>query len=97
MPATVRCLSHASAHVRTLSVSVLRAILNVGCIKVKQSGEQVNIGSSRHVAYMSGDVIDWEADLAKCLTWEAHSRMATGMPIEYLETASKELGCPIFV
>ncbi|XP_023770848.1 protein GIGANTEA [Lactuca sativa] len=97
VPATVRCLSHASAHVRTLSVSVLRAILNVGCIKVKQSGEQVNIGSSRHVAYMSGDVIDWEADLAKCLTWEAHSRMATGMPIEYLETASKELGCPIFV
>ncbi|CAH1446140.1 unnamed protein product [Lactuca virosa] len=97
VPATVRCLSHASAHVRTLSVSVLRAILNVGCIKLKQSGEQVNIGSSRHIAYMSGDVIDWEADLAKCLTWEAHSRMATGMPIEYLETASKELGCPIFV
>ncbi|KAJ9567642.1 hypothetical protein OSB04_003608 [Centaurea solstitialis] len=60
---TVRCLSHQSAHVRTLSTSVLRAILQVD------------------------NVMEWEADVvSKCLRWEAHSRMATGMPIQYLHT-----------
>ncbi|KAI3750622.1 hypothetical protein L2E82_21312 [Cichorium intybus] len=96
LPATVRCLSHPSAHVRTLSVSVLRAILHVGSITLNPSGEQFGISSRGH-QYMSADVIDWEADLAKCLTWEAHSRIATGMRIEYLDTASKELGCPISI
>ncbi|MFS7982875.1 hypothetical protein Hanom_Chr11g00967911 [Helianthus anomalus] len=79
LPATVRCLSHPSAHVRTLSISVLRAILHVGAI-----GEEAN-------------AIDWEADLGKCLTWEAQSRVATGMPIDYLDIAAKELGCPISI
>ncbi|KAJ0873237.1 hypothetical protein HanPSC8_Chr11g0450331 [Helianthus annuus] len=79
LPATVRCLSHPSAHVRTLSISVLRAILHVGAI-----GEE-------------GNAIDWEADLGKCLTWEARSRVATGMPIDYLDIAAKELGCPISI
>ncbi|KAM0062684.1 hypothetical protein Hdeb2414_s0003g00082641 [Helianthus debilis subsp. tardiflorus] len=79
LPATVRCLSHPSAHVRTLSISVLRAILHVGAI-----GEEAN-------------AIDWEADLGKCLTWEARSRVATGMPIDYLDIAAKELGCPISI
>ncbi|XP_024977082.1 protein GIGANTEA-like [Cynara cardunculus var. scolymus] len=70
--ATVRCLSHSSAHVRALSTSVLRAILQVD------------------------NVMEWEGDvISKCLTWEAHSRMATGMPIQYLHAAAKELGCPI--
>ncbi|KAI3672371.1 hypothetical protein L6452_38457 [Arctium lappa] len=70
--ATVQCLSHPSAHVRALSTSVLRAIIQVD------------------------NVMEWEADVvSKCLTWEAHSRMATGMPIQYLHTAAMELGCPI--
>ncbi|KAK1441646.1 hypothetical protein QVD17_07701 [Tagetes erecta] len=87
LPATVRCLSHPSAHVRTLSISVLRAILQVGSIK--SSGEETNT----HELLVS----DWEADLEKCLTWEAHSRLATGMSIEYLNIAAKELGCPISI
>ncbi|XP_024971744.1 protein GIGANTEA-like [Cynara cardunculus var. scolymus] len=87
LPATVRCLSHPSAHVRTLSISVLRAILHVGPIKA--SGEHRLDGGN--------GIVEWEADLGKCLTWEAHSRVATGMPIEYLDTAAKELGCPIAI
>ncbi|KAI3807591.1 hypothetical protein L1987_23521 [Smallanthus sonchifolius] len=93
LPATVRCLSHPSAHVRTLSISVLRAILHVGSVKLR--GEQANTSSTHE--YLGADIIDWEADLVKCLTWEAHSRLATGMPIDYLGIASKELGCPISI
>ncbi|XP_076947914.1 protein GIGANTEA-like [Bidens hawaiensis] len=72
MAATVRCLSHSSAHVRTLSISVLRAILHVG-----------SIGP------------DWEMELEKCVTLEARGRVASGMAIDYLDIAAKELGCPI--
>lgn len=97
LPATVRCLSHPSAHVRTLSISVLRAILHVGSIKLKPTAQQPNTSSIHHHYMTSGDVIDWDADLAKCLTWEAHGRIATGMPIQYLDTASKELGCPLSI
>ncbi|KAL3513957.1 hypothetical protein ACH5RR_026674 [Cinchona calisaya] len=56
LSATVRCLSHPSAHVRALSTSGLRAIGISNCI------------------------INWQTDTEKCLTWEAHSRLATGMP-----------------
>lgn len=74
LPATVRCLSHPSAHVRALSTSVLRAVLHVGFIE-----EYLRV------------------DVGKCLRWEANSRIATGMPIQYLNTAAKELGCPISI
>lgn len=57
---------------RTLSISVLRAILHVG-----------SVGP------------DWEAELGKCVTLEAHDRVASGMAIDYLDIAAKELGCPI--
>ncbi|GJV29948.1 protein GIGANTEA isoform X1 [Tanacetum coccineum] len=89
LPATVRCLSHPSAHVRTVSISVLIAILHVGVLRT--SGEE-----SKH-QYMGADVINWEADIGKCLTWEAHSRIATGQPIEHLVTIAKELGCSISI
>ncbi|KAL8233374.1 hypothetical protein R6Q59_019474 [Mikania micrantha] len=91
LPATVRCLSHPSAHVRTLSISVLRAILHVGL-----GTEQANNNASNTREY-GADVIDWEGDVGKCLTWEAHSRLATGMTIDYLDVAAKELGCQIFI
>ncbi|KAK3043925.1 hypothetical protein RJ639_000624 [Escallonia herrerae] len=96
LPATVRCLSHPSAHVRALSTSVLHAILNVG--PIKSSGIQVDMNGIRSPANqcLNVDIIDWQADIGKCLTWEAHSRIATKMPIEFLDTAAKELGCALF-
>ncbi|XP_071693334.1 protein GIGANTEA-like [Rutidosis leptorrhynchoides] len=98
LPATVRCLSHPSAHVRALSTSVLRAILHVGWVNPSGQPSTNVIASCRPAyQYLNVDVIDWEADVGKCLTWEAHSRLATGMPIQYLNTAAKELGCPISI
>nr|BAS25700.1 gentian GIGANTIA homolog [Gentiana triflora] len=87
LPATVRCLSHPSAHVRALSTSVLRAILQASSIN----------GTTRGPAsqYLNGTIIHWQADIEKCMTWEAHSRLATGMPIQSLSTAAAELGCTI--
>lgn len=96
LPATVRCLSHPSAHVRALSTSVLRAILHAGLIH--SGGKQVINGIHNPAyQYLNVDIIDWQADIEKCLTWEAHSRIATGMPIQFLDTAAKELGCTISI
>ncbi|KAK2979906.1 hypothetical protein RJ640_020148 [Escallonia rubra] len=97
LPATVRCLSHPSAHVRALSTSVLRAILNIG--PIKSSGIQMDMSGIRSPANqcLNVDIIDWQADIGKCLTWEARSRIATKMPIEFLDTAAKELGCALFI
>lgn len=98
LPATVRCLSHPSAHVRALSISVLRAILQAGLIHT--GGKQVEIiDSIRNPAYqyLNVDIIDWQADIEKSLTWEAHSRLSSGMHMQFLDTAAKELGCTISV
>ncbi|CAK9150205.1 unnamed protein product [Ilex paraguariensis] len=95
LPATVRCISHPSAHVRALSKSVLHAILLTGSIK--SSGRQLDINGIHGPAYqyLNAGNIDWQANIEKCLTLEAHSRLATRMPIEFLDTAAKELGCTI--
>lgn len=98
LPATVRCLSHPSAHVRALSISVLRAILHAGSIH--SGGKQVEINSIIHnpaYQYLNVDIIDWQADIEKCLTWEAHSRLATGVHMQFLDTAAKELGCTLAI
>ncbi|KAL8514304.1 hypothetical protein ACS0TY_013422 [Phlomoides rotata] len=88
LPATVRCVSHASAHVRALSTSVLRAILHAtGLQQPKRKQSDIN-------GYLNAD---WQSDIEKCLTWEAHSRLATGLPIQFVDTAAKELGCTISV
>ncbi|KAL7176120.1 hypothetical protein ACSBR2_029646 [Camellia fascicularis] len=98
LPATIRCLSHPSAHVRTLSTSVLRDILHYAPIKSSRT-KQVEINGIHEAPYQYLDVgtIDWLADIGKCLTWEAHSRLATGMPIQFLDIAAKELGCTISI
>ncbi|XP_057974497.1 protein GIGANTEA [Malania oleifera] len=96
LPATIRCLSHPSAHVRALSTSVLRDILHTGSIR--PSSKQVD-RNGIHTPYQFFNIgtIDWQADIEKCLTWEAHSRLATGLPIQFLDTAAKELGCNISI
>ncbi|URE21713.1 gigantea [Musa troglodytarum] len=89
LSSTVRCLSHPSAHVRALSASVLRDILHSspttissGCLNVDG---QRNCNSSYR----------WQADIEKCIQWEAQSRLATGLTLAYLCAAAKEFGCPI--
>lgn len=94
LPATVRCVSHESAHVRALSTSVLRAILHAtSSQQPKRKQAEIN-GCHKYVNTCNGD---WQSDIEKCLTWEAHSRLATGLPIQFVDTAAKELGCTISV
>ena len=94
LPATIRCLSHPSAHVRALSTSVLRDICHTGPIKPPPRKNGIHSPSYQ---YFNVDVIDWQADIEKRLTWEAHSRLASGMPIQFLDTAAKELGCTMSI
>ncbi|XP_051124654.1 protein GIGANTEA [Andrographis paniculata] len=97
LSATVRCVSHPSAHVRALSTSVLRAILHAGAIKSKSKQVNINgIHESRY-NYMNAGITNWQADIEKCLTWEAHSRLATSLPIQFVDAAAKELGCTITI
>ncbi|KAF8411594.1 hypothetical protein HHK36_004151 [Tetracentron sinense] len=97
LPSTVRCLSHPSAHVRALSTSVLRDILHTGSLKSSSEQEDTEGIHYPPYQYLSLGVIDWHADIQKCLTWEAHSRCATGMVITFLDAAAKELGCTISI
>nr|AII99806.1 gigantea [Dimocarpus longan] len=97
LPATIRCLSHPSAHVRALSTSVLRDILHTTSSKSNSKQIEINGICSPPYQYFNIDAIDWHADTEKCLTWEAHSRLATGMSIQFLDTAAKELGCTISI
>lgn len=99
LSATVRCVSHPSAHVRALSTSVLRAILHAGSLRPKSKLSDVNeIHNPQYQQYLNKiGTSDWQADIEKCLTWEAHSRLATGLPIEFVDSAAKELGCAISV
>ncbi|KAK1312610.1 Protein GIGANTEA [Acorus calamus] len=98
LPATIRCLSHPSAHVRALSTSVLREILHSAPPKppIKQE-ENNNIKGMSSPPYpcLNVGIIDWPSDVEKCLMWEAHSRRATGMTLAFLNAAAKELGCAI--
>ncbi|CAK7346737.1 unnamed protein product [Dovyalis caffra] len=94
LPATIRCLSHPSAHVRALSTSVLRDIQHTGSIKPTSNHTDTNGIHGPPYQYFSPDIIDWQADIEKCLTWEAHSRLATGLPIHYLNTVAKDFSCP---
>lgn len=99
LSATVRCLSHPSAHVRALSTSVLRDIMYLSSFKTNSKTVEINgtCSPSPSYRYFNPDAIDWQADIEKCLTWEAHSRLSTGMPIQFLDIAAKELGCTISI
>ncbi|XP_020572459.1 protein GIGANTEA [Phalaenopsis equestris] len=94
LSATVRCLSHPSALVRALSISVLRDIMNTGPIN---SSNYTNT-ETLHLydpSYRSLGMTNWHANIEKCIKWEARSRRATGLALSFLGSASKELGCPL--
>uniref|UniRef100_A0A0E0BY91 Gigantea n=1 Tax=Oryza meridionalis TaxID=40149 RepID=A0A0E0BY91_9ORYZ len=94
---TIRCLSHPSAHVRALSMSVLRDILNSGQINSSKliQGEHRNGIQSPTYQCLAASIINWQADVERCIEWEAHSRRATGLTLAFLTAAAKELGCPL--
>lgn len=97
LSATIRCLSHPSAHVRALSTSVLRAILYADSLKAsREKGDKNGIHGPAY-QYLTVGIINWQTDIEKCLTWEAHSRIATGMPTQFLSIAAKELGCTVSI
>ncbi|KAH9615273.1 hypothetical protein KSS87_002034 [Heliosperma pusillum] len=87
VPATVTCLSHPSALVRARSISVLRDILQNGSIK----------SHGPPLQFLRLGIMDWQADVEKCMTWEAHTRLSRGNTIQYLDMAAKELGCKITI
>lgn len=96
LSATIRCLSHPSAHVRALSLSVLRDILHINPIKRNRSknGERNGVCNPPYRSLSVGTV-NWHADVDKCIKWEAHSRQATGLTLAFLDAAAEELGCPL--
>lgn len=98
LSATITCLSHPSAHVRALSISVLRDIQQNGSTKSSVKQEIKNgMHKSSYQKYLNIGIIDWQANIEKCLSWEAHSQLARGQTIQYLDTAAKELGCKITI
>ncbi|KAE9611364.1 hypothetical protein Lal_00011460 [Lupinus albus] len=97
VPATVRCLSHPSAHVRALSISVLRDILFTGSIRSSSKPRQINGNHNPSYQHLNLDVIDWHADIEKCLIWEAHNRLSNGLSMQFLDMAATELGCTISI
>ncbi|XP_022976905.1 protein GIGANTEA-like isoform X3 [Cucurbita maxima] len=94
LPATVRCLSHPSAHVRALSTSVLRDILHTSSINSSSKSGNIN-GIYPSYQYFSSGIIDWKTDIEKCLGWEVHNQLATGLSTQSLQAAAEELGCSI--
>ncbi|RWR77531.1 protein GIGANTEA [Cinnamomum micranthum f. kanehirae] len=95
LPATVRCVSHPSAHVRALSTSLLRDILHIGSIKSNDKQEDVKRIDGPSDRHLNAGIIDWHADIEKCLAWEAHSRRATGMTLAFLDAAARDLSCKV--
>lgn len=95
LPATVRCVSHPSAHVRALSTSLLRDILHIGSLKSNDKQEDVKRIDGPSDRHLTAGIIDWHADIEKCLAWEAHSRRATGMTLAFLDAAARDLSCKV--
>nr|UKG18723.1 GIGANTEA-like protein [Oncidium hybrid cultivar] len=87
LSATVRCLSHPSALVRALSISVLRDIMHPSPIKSSNYANRERL----HL-YDSHYITNWHSDIENCIKWEARSRQATGMALSFLGSVSKELG-----
>ncbi|XP_047327869.1 protein GIGANTEA-like isoform X2 [Impatiens glandulifera] len=93
LPATIRCLSHPSAHVRALSISVLRDISHCGTTTIQSDPNYMDVVGSNN----NNNNTNWQACIEKCLTWEAHNRVTNGMPLRFLDTAAKELGCTMSI
>ncbi|KAJ4794813.1 Gigantea [Rhynchospora pubera] len=92
LSATVRCLSHPSAHVRALSMSILRDIMQKGPVK---SGKLLNGDRMNGTSSYKCLVINWHMDIERCIKWETHSRRATGLTLSFLDEAAKQLGFPL--
>ncbi|WOL09176.1 hypothetical protein Cni_G17929 [Canna indica] len=96
LSATIRCLSHPSAHVRALSTSLLRDILH-GSPTMPNSCLSVDKNGIRDSSYqcLNAGITNWRTDIEKCIQWETQSRLTSGLTLAYLTAAAKELGCPV--
>ncbi|XP_047979964.1 protein GIGANTEA-like isoform X2 [Salvia hispanica] len=77
LDATARCISHPRARVRSLSNSVLHALVHVGS-RCKHSATGI-VGLK--------DAVD------KCLELEARRRVEAGLPVNFVQAIAKELSC----
>ncbi|KAG6542250.1 hypothetical protein Mapa_016378 [Marchantia paleacea] len=91
LPATVRCLSHNSTHVRAMSVARLRDMLYMESLR-SSSSRKSSEGSEREESTGTGN---WRRYVEQCVVWEVHCRRAGGMSISLLANAASALGCPI--
>ncbi|KAL9274199.1 GIGANTEA-like protein [Drosera capensis] len=95
LSATVQCLSHPSAHVRALSTSVLRFILQIGSVKSDSKQAKKNGIHGPAFQQLRSAIVDWQANISSCLTWEAQSRLLDGKSTQFLDDAATELGCTV--
>uniref|UniRef100_A0A7N0TN91 Gigantea n=1 Tax=Kalanchoe fedtschenkoi TaxID=63787 RepID=A0A7N0TN91_KALFE len=94
LPATIQCLSHPSAHVRALSISVVRDIMQIDVTESMALAEISSIsGAPAEQSKSKLGIADWRSNIEMCLTWEAHNRISSEMTLEFLSIAAKELGC----
>lgn len=71
--------------------------MHAGSLKSSAKRADVNGIHGPAYKYLSIGIIDWRADIEKCLTWEANSRIENGMCTKFLDMAAKELGCTICI
>ncbi|KAL2651856.1 hypothetical protein R1flu_019984 [Riccia fluitans] len=93
LPATVRCLSHNSAHVRAMGVARLRDMLYMESFW-SNSSKMSSEAAEREDQNGCGN---WRKYVEQCVVWEMHCRRAGGMSISLLANAASALGCTISI
>ncbi|KAH0653808.1 hypothetical protein KY289_031486 [Solanum tuberosum] len=69
-------------------------------LRIKPSVKEVEDVNGIHnpaYQYLSISIIDWKTDIGKSLMCEANNRLENGMSAQFLDTATRELGCTISV
>ncbi|KAL3700067.1 hypothetical protein R1sor_018089 [Riccia sorocarpa] len=93
LPATVRCLSHNSAHVRAMGVARLKDMLDMESLWSSSSKKSSEAGEREE----QNGCGNWRKYVEQCVVWEVHCRRAGGMSISLLSNAASALGCPISI
>lgn len=95
LPALVHCLSHKGAHVRALSMALLRDALHskFGKVKFVEDGDASRSCDGGQAVKASID--DWTRSVEQCIAWELHNLRTMGISISMLTTAADSLGCSV--
>lgn len=70
----------------------LRLPATAGCVSHPSACVRAHSSSVLRAVVRVGELRD---GVVKCLRWEAHSRLAMGLPIHMVEEAAEELGFTI--